>query len=259
MRVDLPFIEKIRAAIASGKQFTMATIVGTAGSSPQKAGAKMIVFEDGTIDGTVGGGAIEHRIIEDSIAAIAGGEPMLKRYDLKRDAGMICGGEMSAFIEPMGARERVLVFGCGHVSRALAPVLVNLDFSVTVVDDRPEWADPGAFPPAVSVVCTELEQYLGGLDEGLQDLYVLSLTRGHKFDYRILRHFIELDLPYLGIMASKKKAAEFQKALAEEGLDEPLVSAVSMPVGIPISSSTPEEIAISIAGELISVRKRATR
>ena len=255
--MDLAFIETLKSALATGKPFALATIVGATGSSPQKPGAKMIVFEDRSIHGTVGGGAIEHTIIADAVEVLAAGAPLLRQYDLARDAGMVCGGGMTAFIEPMSAGDRVVLFGCGHVSRALAPLLAGLGFAVTVVDDRPEWADPAAFPASVTVACADLDPYLQGLDGPVDDLYVLSLTRGHRFDYKVLRHFIEVDRRYLGVMASKKKALEFRKALVEEGLDESLLETVHMPVGIPIGSSSPSEIAVSIAGELISVRRKA--
>ncbi len=254
--MQLDFIDKMRSALVSGRRFALATIVNTVGPSPQKAGARMIVFENGDIYGTVGGGAIENRIIADAVVAIADGRPLFKSYNLEADAGMICGGDMSAFIEPVGVSEQVVVFGCGHVSRALAPVLVNLGFGVTVVDDRAEWADSKAFPPEVSVVCRELDPFLDGLDDNIEKLFILSLTRGHKFDYHVLRHFIGLKRRYLGVMASKKKAAEFEKALIEEGYDEALLKDVFMPVGVSIGSSSPEEIAISIAAQLVSVRAR---
>ena len=250
------FLDKMKSALAAGKRFVVATIVDTSGPCPQKPGAKMMVFEDGAIQGTVGGGAIEHRIIRDALAGLNSGRPLFKTYNLEKDAGMICGGEMSAFLEPVGVNQRVIIFGCGHVCRALAPVLANLDFSVTVVDDRSEWADPNAFPPGVSVVCADNEQYLKELGDKAEEAFVLSLTRGHKYDYHILKHFIGLKRRYLGIMASKTKAEELKARLRKEGIDEQLFADVHMPVGVPIGSSSPEEIAISIAAEFIDVRKK---
>ena len=255
--MDLQFADKLRAALATGRPFAMVTIVGTGGSSPQKPGAKMIVFKDGSIEGTVGGGAIEHRIIKDTLAAFAEGEAKLVRYDLKDDAGMICGGEMTAYIEPSGVGEPVAIFGCGHVCRALAPALARVGFRVTVVDDRSEWADEAGFPPGVHVVCKGFDEYLSSLDEGLDELYVVVVTRGHKFDYGILRHFVDRNVRYLGVMASRKKAREFLTRLEEEGVARALAEAVHMPVGLDIGSVTPEEIAVSIAGELIAVRRKA--
>jgi len=255
--MDLQFADKLRAALAAGRPFAMVTIVGTGGSSPQKPGARMLVFKDGSIEGTVGGGAIEHRIIKDTLAALAKGEAKLVKYNLKEDAGMICGGEMTAYIEPSGAGDPVAIFGCGHVCRALAPALARVGFRVTVVDDRPEWADEAGFPPGVNVVCKAFDDYLQGLDEGLEDLYVLVVTRGHKFDYSILRHFVDRNVRYLGVMASRKKAQEFLTRLEEEGVPPALAEAVHMPVGLDIGSVTPEEIAVSITGELIAVRRKA--
>ena len=254
--MNADFIDRMKSAVASGKRFIMATIVSTNGPCPQKPGAKMMVFEDGSIHGTVGGGAIEHRIIKDALSTLESCQPVFKSYNLEKDAGMICGGEMSAFLEPVGTNQRVIIFGCGHVCRALAPVLTNLDFSVTVVDDRPEWAEPNAFPADVSVVCAELEQYLSTIGDQADEAFILSLTRGHKFDYHILKHFIGLKRRYLGIMASKTKAEELKDRLRKEGVDQQLFEDVHMPVGVAIGSSSPEEIAISIAAEFIDVRKK---
>jgi len=257
MAMDLQFTDKLREALAGERPFALVTIVGTGGSSPQKPGAKMIVFGDGSIEGTVGGGAIEHKIIKDTLVALSAGEAKLVRYSLKEDAGMICGGEMTAYIEPSGAGEPVSIFGCGHVCRALAPALARVGFRVTVVDDRPEWADEAGFPPGVNVVCTSFEDYMAGLGDELDDLYVVVVTRGHAFDYSVLRHFVDRNVRYLGVMASRKKAGELRVRLAQEGVDKAVADSVLMPVGLDIGSVTVEEIAVSIAGELIAVRRKA--
>ena len=246
----------MRDALSGGKPFATITIVETWGSSPRKPGAKMIVYLDGTIRGTVGGGAIEHNLISDAQAAIRAGDPILKRYELA-EIKMKCGGGMAAFIEPTGAGHNVLVFGCGHVCRALAPLLVQLGFRLIVVDDRPEWADPSAFPESVSVRCASIEDAVKTLPKELDEFYVLVMTRGHGLDFECARQFVGRKVRYLGVMASKKKALELRKTLKAEGATARDIARVRMPVGLPIGSSTPGEIAVSIAAELISIRSTA--
>jgi len=254
MKHRLP--EKLAAAFESRKKFALVTIVDTRGSAPQEPGAKMLIFEDGSIDGTVGGGALEHRLIQEAEAATKSGKTALLHIDLKKDVGMICGGGMTAFIEPMVTRQPVVIMGCGHVSRALAPLLTNLEFSVTVVDERPEWADRGAFPGEVEVVCLDLEAYCETLGD-LSDMAIVVMTRSHAFDYELLRFFVNRNPAYLGIMASRSKAGRMFDRLLEEGVDEELAKRVQMPMGIPIGSSSPAEIAVSIAAQLIKTRKES--
>jgi xanthine dehydrogenase accessory factor len=254
--VNLSFCQAIRDAMGAGKPFAMVTVVACRGSSPQKPGAKMLVFADGRIHGTVGGGAIEHRIIADAREALTTGAARLHEYELK-DLNMMCGGHMDAYIEPVQVPWRVAVFGAGHVCRCLAPMLARLDFNVTVVDDRPEWADPAAFPEAVTVKCCSIEQAVKDFGEDVTGLSVLVMTRGHGLDYAALKPFAGRGVRYLGVMASRKKAVEMRDKLAADGFAPEAISQVRMPIGISIGSTTPEEIAVSIAAELISVRKGA--
>jgi len=247
------WLNDLREALSSGKPFATITIVETWGSSPRKPGAKMIAYGDGSIRGTVGGGSIEHSLLRDAAVAITDGNPVLKRYELA-DIKMKCGGGMVGFIEPSGVGHNVVVLGAGHVCRALAPLLVRLGFRLTVVDDRPEWADPAAFPEGVSVRCSSIEDAAASLPEDLSGHYVLVMTRGHGLDFEAAKRFAGRKVRYLGVMASRKKALELRKTLKEEGFKPGDIARVRMPVGVSIGSSTPDEIAVSIAAELISVR-----
>ncbi len=243
-------------SLSKDRAFAMVTVVETVGSAPQSPGARMLVYEDGSISGTVGGGAVEHRLIQDAREVLEQGSPRLVHIDLKNDVGMICGGRMVAFVEPMLSGYQVAIFGCGHVSRALAPLLVGLEFRVTVVDDRPEWADPAAFPTGVRVLCQPFEQALSSFTR-LARTAVLVMTRSHASDFELLDRLVKTDSPYLGIMASKNKAAEFRRRLEAEGVSGQTLARVCMPVGISIGSSSPAEIAVSIAAQLIDHRRRS--
>ncbi|MBM4352399.1 MAG: xanthine dehydrogenase accessory protein XdhC [Deltaproteobacteria bacterium] len=240
-------------SLSRDRPFAMVTVVETTGSAPQSPGARMLVYEDGSIVGTVGGGAVEHRLIREGREVLDDGRPRLLTFDLAKDVGMICGGRMVAFVEPMLSSFHVVIFGCGHVCRALAPLLVGLDFRVTVVDDRPEWADSSAFPSSVRVVCGPLRDYWGTLAR-LDRTAVLAMTRSHAFDYELLEHFVTTSVPYVGIMASRSKAAQFRERLAAAGIPREQVDRVRMPVGIPIGGSSVAEIAVSIAAQLVERR-----
>lgn len=251
--MNTTFAKQLSDAVASGRRFAMVTVVETSGSSPQKPGARMLVFEDGSIAGTVGGGKIEHLFRQDALTAIASDEAKLVTYDLT-EIGMACGGAMNAFIEPMGAGCRVTIFGCGHVCRALAPLLLNIGFSVTVVDDRPEWADPEAFPGAVQVRCCSIEEGMTGMAQVGDKDFILCMTRGHDFDYEVLRFFVEKGQAYLGGMASRKKAKAFARQMLADGVSPEAIARMHVPVGLSISSVTPAEIAVSVAAQLIQVK-----
>jgi len=248
--------DQLVESLARDRSFAMVTVVETTGSAPQSPGARMLVYDDGSIAGTVGGGAVEHRLIQEARQALDECRPRLVRIDLKKDVGMICGGQMEAFVEPVLSNYQVVIFGCGHVSRALAPLLAGLDFRVTVVDDRAEWADPKAFPTSVRVVCEPFEQFWGTMSR-LDRVAILVMTRSHAFDYELLEHFATAETPYLGIMASKSKAAEFREKLRGIGVSQEAIDRVWMPIGLSIGSSSPAEIAVSIAAQLIERRKRS--
>jgi xanthine dehydrogenase accessory factor len=247
------FETEFAQALMGNRSFAAVTLVQTSGSSPQQVGAKMLVFPDGTITGTVGGGTVEFQLIDAARKAIADKKAQLLPVELKEDAGMICGGAMTFFIEPMLVQQPIYIFGCGHVSRMTAPLLDSLDFGVTVVDDRQEWADPAAFPAGVRVVCEEFSTFREKI-EGLDSAWVLVMTRAHSFDWEMLRYFADRKVGYLGIMASRNKAAQFREKLAVEGVDVKNIAAVNMPLGLPIGSQTPAEIAVSVAGQLIRQR-----
>lgn len=254
----LSFVEKLSEALRRGEPFAMVTLAEVVGSAPQEPGARLLLLPDGSLHGTVGGGALEHHLIEQARQSLADGRSRCLRIDLARDVGMVCGGSVTAFVEPFARASRAVIFGAGHVCRAVAPLLVTLGFGLTVVDDRPEWASAEGFPEGTEViarpyleVAQEMSRWPGA--------YVLVMTRGHSFDYELLRLLLPLELPYLGVMASRNKAAEFRRRLMEGGLDPATASHLRMPLGLAIGSQSPEEIAVSVAGELIQVRRELQR
>jgi xanthine dehydrogenase accessory factor len=236
--------------------FVVATVIGAKGSTPRKTGAKMIVAADGRTFGTVGGGAVESKVIERSKVLL--GAPTIERFAWELasgDAGnMVCGGTMEFLLEPFLTRPHAFVFGAGHVGKALARVLVDLHFTVTVIDDRETLLSldrlPGvhlhhAQPRDAAVELT--------LPPGA---FCVIVTRSHAQDLEALRGLVRRDLRYLGMMASRKKKAEVFATLRDEGVSDELLARVHAPIGLDLGAETPEEIAVAIAAQMVATLRR---
>lgn len=238
--------------LAQRRPFAMAVIVETQGSVPRKPGARMVVDAHRNTHGTVGGGAAESLVIERAAHMLAGHhEPELLEADLTGEDG-ICGGKMTVFIEPHYAPHQVVVFGAGHVAEHTCPLLCNLGFDVTVYDFRADRLALKAFSSCRRIEAP-FEEAAEHLPESAEAIY-LAMTPSHSHDYDVLRALVERPFRYLGVMASKKKRAELLTRLEEDGVPRERIEAVTMPVGMPISSQTPQEIAVSIAAQLIEER-----
>lgn len=254
---DAKVLDEAARLSAAGRRFALVTVVRTGGSTPRKAGAKMVVRDDGSIEGTVGGGALELLLIDEARAAIAAGEPRLVRRHLTRELAMCCGGEVEAFIDPMGRRERLVLVGGGHVNRALAPLGAALGFEVWVVDDLEEAASQERFSDATKLVHSWQPNEWGvGLG---RDDYLIIATRDHAVDQSVLEQLARLDAnpAYLGVISSRAKMARFRKRLEAKGVADDWVARVRGPIGIDIGAETPAEIAVSVAAELVAVRRGA--
>lgn len=250
--MDPAWMEQLVRWNREGRSFSVVTIVESRGSTPAHVGARILVDKDGTFYGTVGGGALEARLLEEGKKALNQGFAHTIELDLLKDLQMTCGGRILAFVEPMKQPDQVTVFGAGHVSRALVPLLVSLGFQVHVIDDRQEWADPGAFPPSCVVEVAAFGEAASRL-AGLSHQMVVIMTRDHSNDVPVLRQILPTPPRYVGILASRSTRAHLEAQLREEGLsmERPFVH---VPIGLPIGSHSPEEIAVSIAAELIAVR-----
>lgn len=303
----------LRHAIAAGKNTVLVTILSHTGSAPRGAGSQMLVGTKGLMAGTVGGGAVEGRSIEEAQRLLQeGGSAEICEYplhpSLKDDIGMVCGGEVTVLLSPvdgnssawrdavedvearfrgqtggtlwlsmkdnsapivtdkdaacpaegyfpvnMPASQRVVIFGAGHISRAVTPLLRMVDFEVVVFDDRPEFAAKEAFPDAQAVLCgsyNTIEELLPLKD----DDFIVVLTSGHSNDFQVLEQVLRREFPYVGVIGSAAKTAAINKRLWAAGIPQEATDKVYTPIGTKIGAVTPEEIAVSITGELISVR-----
>lgn len=240
-----------------GRAGVLLTVVRTAGSTPRKSAAKMLVLADATI-GTIGGGKIEHEAIAAARELLDEGyaaRPTLRRWHLTHDLAMCCGGEMEVFMEPLFPAPRLFVCGGGHVARALVPIASTLGFRCTVVENDEALLGPqhASFPEAEAFIDDFDPARWAELDA---DAYVVVVTRDHAIDQKLMEELVPRELAYLGLIGSRRKIAMFKERMAARGIDETKWERVRAPIGMDIGADTPEEIAVAIAAELVQVRAR---
>jgi xanthine dehydrogenase accessory factor len=248
---------KLTELMRTNPKLAIATVVSVTGSTPREVGVKMVVLQDGTIEGTIGGGKLEHLVIQDSMSAMQIGEGVLKKYDLKPEEhdgiGMECGGEVTVFIEVLQKGERLLILGGGHIGLALYKMAIETDFSVVVVDDRPEFVSIERFPIAEQLLNTRVDdpKVFELVDE---NTYIVIVTHEHRQDKLAVKSLIDLSYKYLGMIGSRRKVKQTMIELQQEGIPVSKLDNVFSPIGLDINSETPAEIAVSILAELINVR-----
>ncbi|MHC1778553.1 MAG: XdhC family protein [Lentimicrobium sp.] len=230
-------------------------VVSTAGSTPRKAGSKMLVYEDGSIKGTIGGGAIEHQVIQEALRVLEHGLPVLKRFGLLEDLNMECGGSMEIYSEPVGLMPRLMIFGGGHIGKALAGYASGLGFFTRVIDQRQD-IFTGWGPEGVEITIGDYLDVISNLE--FNDLtYIVVVTPKHEFDEMILLACAPRRYAYLGMIGSKRKVAEIRKRASEQyNISQDILDKIDMPIGIPFAAETPSEIAISIVAKLIDVKNK---
>lgn len=251
---DLELYEEVVRLTRQGEPFVLATVVAHGGSSPRKAGAKMLVRGDGSTLGTVGGGRIEQETIESARASLADGEARSLEFILTEEHGYACGGSMTVFIELQGRRPQLVMFGAGHVGRAVTALAHGCGFRVVVVDERPDCAVPALLPGADQIFCAPVPDAFGRLQMDRESLAVIA-TPGHLHDFEAVRGCLATKAGFIGLLGSRRKREALLKTLDEEGFDASQRARVVTPVGLDIGAQTPEEIAVSIVGQLIAIRR----
>jgi len=253
----LEIYQELVNLISKGERAVLATVIASKGSAPRKAGAKMLIKEDGTFIGTIGGGSAEHKIREKLIEAIKSGQPQIVHFDLsgkKKESIMICGGQIDIFLEPILPSETLYLFGAGHISQCTAAMGKMLGFRIVVIDPRPEYNNNDRFPDADSLVVEEYDSAFSKLDIG-KDSYAVIYTTGHLFDGQCLRFVVGTEAKYMGMIGSKNKVKEVKERLLQKGVSQQQLDKVHAPIGLEIDAETPEEIAISILAEIVKVRR----
>jgi xanthine dehydrogenase accessory factor len=238
-----------------GRPSALATIVQCRGSSPQKEGAKMLIREDGSTLGTLGGGCLEFDVIQAALMTIQDGKPVTLPFDLtEKHGGLICGGKVLVYIEPNHPEPHLVILGAGHVGKAVSKVARFSGFRVTVADNREEYANVEHIPTANEVVVHDFVTIFSrvAVDE---NTYILIATRGHNHDLAALQSALRTQAQYIGLLGSRRKKTVLFKTLEDQGFLKEEIARVIIPVGLPIGSVTPEEIAVSIMAQIIQQRR----
>jgi xanthine dehydrogenase accessory factor len=240
-----------------GEPGVLCTVIRSEGSTPRNVGSKMLVYPDGRIEGTVGGGEMESRVIAEALDAYADGKARIVTYRMvdpeQGDPG-VCGGQMEVFVEPVMPAPQIVIIGGGHVGKAVVHLAKWLGFRVIVTDDRPEFAAPESTPGAdayYSIPMSQLPEHL----EITPWTYLILTTRGVDIDVPGLPALINSNAGYIGVIGSKRRWTMSKKKLHEEGIQEDKLEQVYSPIGLEINAETPEEIAVSILAEIIMLRR----
>jgi len=243
-----------------GKEAALVTIVSATGSTPREEGAKMLVKPDGTITGTIGGGSLEAQVIDEAVKVIKQGKPKRLHMSLTakeaEETGMICGGDLEVFIEPILTAPTLYIFGGGHISLPLTKMSKILGFKVAVIDDRAEFANAERFPEAEFVLAGDFTKSFSKLKIA-KSSYIVIITHGHQHDELVLEWAVGTPAKYIGMIGSKTKVKTTYSHLLAKGVPEEKLDGVHSPIGLEIEAQTPEEIAVSILAEIIKVRRSA--
>jgi xanthine dehydrogenase accessory factor len=252
-------IVKLRRA---GRKGAVATIVNVRGSIPSYKTAKMLVRDDGSIFGTIGGGCVEADVWQAAREVMEQEKPRTLTFNLnqdpKFDTGLVCGGTLDIFLEPVLPAADLFIFGAGHVAYSLYRTAQHAGFDCTIVDDRELYANRERFPEARDVIAEDFDQAMTKVSI-TESSYIVIVTRGHRDDMRVLRWAVQTPARYVGMIGSKRKTIGIFRQLQEEGMATSLFDQVHAPIGLDIGAVTPEEIAISITAELIAIRRRVER
>jgi xanthine dehydrogenase accessory factor len=238
-----------------GRTSAIATIVECRGSSPQKQGAKMLVRDDGSLLGTLGGGCLEADVVQAALMALKDGEPATMPFELtEREGGLVCGGTLLVYIEPVLLEPHLVILGAGHVGKTLAKLARFTGFHVTVVDDRQAFANQENIPDANELMVTEFDCAFEGLTVE-NSTFIVVATRGHNHDLDAVKAALRTSAGYIGLLGSRRKKALLYKALEESGFSKEEVGRVIIPVGMEIGSVSPEEISVSIMAQIVQKRR----
>jgi xanthine dehydrogenase accessory factor len=244
-------------ALQRGEEVALVTIVSSTGSTPQRVGAKMLVYADGRTVGTIGGGCYENEAFWKAREALKTRKPLSVSFELNDDfaqeTGLVCGGQMEVFIEPVEPSPELYVFGAGHVGYFVAKMANEAGFKVHVIDDREKFASTERFGEGIDVIVDNIPGWIEAHRLAATS-YAVIVTRGHTYDLDTLRALTAWPLRYLGLIGSKAKVKRIYDQLLQEGLPGDRLKVVHAPIGLDIGAITPQEIAVSIVAELIAVK-----
>ena len=241
-----------------GRKAALATVVKWLGSTPRRDHAKMLVFQDSSTMGSIGGGSTEAEVVEEARRVLETEKASLTKFTLTKEAaardGLICGGTVEVFVEPILPDPKVLLMGGGHLAQAIAEAAQRVGFRVSVVDDRASFANPKRFPEVEETIVAPFEESLDAIDVN-ENSFILIVTRGHGYDQVVLEKAIQTPARYVGLVGSRRKIRIILKNLLDKGIPPEAFARLYAPIGLEIGSETPQEIAVSVVAELIALRK----
>ncbi len=256
--MDSNLLKKIFEATEQNRFSYLVTVISTSGETPNRVGARMIVYEDGNIYGTVGGGVLERYVIK-KVLKDKPLHPFIIEVSLENGVvKMACGGELKLFVEPLFNPDVLYIIGGGHCGKELSALAPKAGFYTVVADNRKEWASEEKHPFANKIVLTDYKD-VSKIIDNKTNAYIIIMTQMHNTDIEAAAAMLNSGYKYIGMLASKSKAGKTRKALIDMGFDKAKVDAIKSPVGVEIKSDTPFEIAISILAELIDVRNKGVQ
>jgi len=251
---DIALFEEIIQLSRKGSSSVLAIVVESSGSSPRKVSAKMLVRDDGSIMGTVGGGRLEQEVIAAALITVKDGKPRIISFELTEQFGHVCGGSMLVYLEPNKVESRLVIIGAGHVGVALAALARFAGYHVTVIDERKEYASPALLPDANEIVAAPPAEALSRIDVNAATSIVIA-TPGFEQDFDAVRSALKTSAGYIALIGSKRKKGVLAETLAREGFGADEIARVIIPAGLAIKAETPQEIAVSIIAQLIGQRR----
>lgn len=252
---DMSIYEDILRLEGEGLPCALATVVESLGSSPRKAGAKMLVRSDGSISGSIGGGMVEHQVIEKAFGIMKTGGSRLIDAGLSDLSGHVCGGKLKIFLEAVKMRPRLIMIGAGHIGKAVAELASFSGFHVTIADDRPDFCCIERFPRADCVCVSDSFEYLGRVRPDSSTFIIIAASDFEK-DFEAVRAALGTPASYIGLVGSRRKKAVLEKRLSDSGFADSDRDRIDIPAGMAINAETPEEIAVSIIAGLIDLRRK---
>lgn len=246
--------ERVAEVAKEGEPFVLATLVKGVGSTPRKPGTKFIIKKNGSFVGTIGGGQLEALVIAEALKLFVTKKPKLIRYELCPRTGQCCGGVVEIFLDLINHQPQLFVFGAGHVGQALTQTMVGTPFEIHVIDPRNEWLD--SISQSASKHFMNYDDFCKNSLWKQTPSYIVIMTPSHEQDLELLSFFLEKELTFLGLIGSRSKWARFQQKLIERGFKEKDLNRVTCPIGLDLGGDTPQEIAISIAAQLISLNAK---
>ncbi|MFL5626912.1 MAG: XdhC family protein [Ktedonobacteraceae bacterium] len=249
---------EIQAALQQGERVAVATVVKTIGAAPCGVGTKVLVRSDGTTSGTFGGTKVDAQVTQEALKALQESRSYLAHVHLDADQAVgSCGATLELFIEVLHPEPRLIIAGAGNVAQALTRLAAQLDFRIVVVDDRRDLADPQVFGDRVQLTFGDIPETIRALEPD-EASWIVIVTRGHHLDKDALRAALETNARYVGMIGSPGKIKNIFRDLLKEGIARERLAQVHSPIGLDLGAETPDEIALSIAAEMVMLRKKGT-